>query len=625
MKYRSEIDGLRAIAVVPVVLFHAGFAGFSGGYIGVDIFFVISGYLITTILLKEANGGGISLLRFYDRRIRRILPALFIVMCTSIPISWLTMSPNQLKDFSGSILSVLFFGSNFFFWRQDDYFGPRAEEMPLLHTWSLSVEEQFYIFFPLLIIATFAIMRRYVAFMIAIMTLVSFALAIWLQSRLEISAAAVFYLLPTRAWELGIGALCACYLMKNPQFGSDWLSGIGLALIAYSIFYFDKSTPTPSAYTLIPTFGTALIILFCVQGGRFHTMLSLRPMIWIGLLSYSLYLWHQPLFAFARIAVYGQPNFWHFAALTLLSVFLAYLTWRFVELPARHITSISKGYVFYSLGAGFLILALASVVELRFQFQSRTIFSAPKYALVEEPQRDPSWSSCMLTTRPGWNIANLCQYGDGKETIALLGNSHAGGFAISLSEYLKGSEFSVREYTASACGFVFSVSLVDAGKSRCHIWFDSVSTDILNRADITTVVIAFRLENSLPDDLQSLRSFVEFAIQAGKRVIIINQAPTLVEDIDYYRFRRLDEKLDSAARPLAEWQDIYLNVSNVLDALPEIVIILDISDIFCEEQTCYAVRDGVPLYFDDDHMSLQAAKLAMGRLADVIYFGNASR
>lgn len=211
MQYRPEVDGLRAIAVLPVILFHAGFSAFSGGFVGVDIFFVISGYLITTIIYQEMAQGRFSMWRFYERRARRILPALFAVSLACIPFAWLWMLPNEFKDFSQSLVGVATFTSNILFWRESGYFAGAAELKPLLHTWSLAVEEQFYILYPPLLLALYRFVPKLLFTIISLGALVSLGLAHWASSA---HPSANFYLLPTRAWELGLGALAAIYLQR---------------------------------------------------------------------------------------------------------------------------------------------------------------------------------------------------------------------------------------------------------------------------------------------------------------------------------------------------------------------------------------------------------------------------
>ncbi len=358
MIYRKEIDGLRALAVIPVILFHAGFEWISGGYIGVDIFFVISGYLITTILLKEQEQGTFSIINFYERRARRILPALFLVLLVCLPFAWFWLLPHELKDFGKSLLAVVTFVSNILFWLETDYFTADTELIPLLHTWSLAVEEQFYIIFPLFL-AFFA--RKNKGVLVAIISfiaLMSLALTEW---GWRYFSEANFYLIPTRAWELMIGALTALYLFYKPQpqgFICHLGSVLGLVLIVLALFFLDKNIPFPSVYALAPTIGTALIILFANNTTWVNKLLSLKLFVMIGLLSYSAYLWHQPLFVFARAYYMDTPSLSIMAILSIVSILMAYISWRYVEAPFRDKRCFSQQQIFIAslVGALFFIL-----------------------------------------------------------------------------------------------------------------------------------------------------------------------------------------------------------------------------------------------------------------------------
>lgn len=332
LKYRPEIDGLRAIAVLPVILFHAGFSTFSGGFVGVDVFFVISGYLITSIIVKDVEAGTFSFWDFYERRARRILPALFLVMLCCIPFAWMWMLPMELKAFSTSVVSVCLFASNFLFWRQSGYFDAAAEMKPLLHTWSLAVEEQYYIIFPIAILLMWRLGRRNVIGSIALVAVLSLALSEWASSHYS---SANFYLLPTRAWELMAGALCSFAIVKHSIPRDNVLSLAGLAAIAVSVFTYDETIPFPSLYALLPVLGTCAVLLFARQGTIVGSLLSFKPIVGIGLISYSAYLWHQPLFAFARIRSLTEPTWQLMLGLAIASIAFAYLNWRFVEVPAR--------------------------------------------------------------------------------------------------------------------------------------------------------------------------------------------------------------------------------------------------------------------------------------------------
>ncbi len=270
----------------------------SGGYVGVDVFFVISGYLITNIIITELDQQNFSILKFYERRARRIMPALFFVMLCCIPFAWMWMMPGQFKDFGQSFIAVSLFASNILFWNESGYFDAATEEKPFLHTWSLAVEEQYYMLFPIVLILLWRFGRQPVFYVV-----IGTAIASLLLSELSWRKfpEANFYLAPTRAWELFAGSICAFLQFGKSQKTSNILSALGLTLIVFAIFFYDEFTPFPSLYALAPVGGTALIILFGTSGTWVARLLSTKPFVGIGLISYSAYLWHQPLFAFARI------------------------------------------------------------------------------------------------------------------------------------------------------------------------------------------------------------------------------------------------------------------------------------------------------------------------------------
>jgi peptidoglycan/LPS O-acetylase OafA/YrhL len=347
MKYRPEIDGLRALAVLPVIFFHAGIKQFSGGYVGVDVFFVISGYLITTIIISDMAAGKFSLVNFYERRARRILPALFFVMVACLPFAWLWLSPSDLKDFGQSLVAVSTFSSNILFWVESGYFNTAAELKPLLHTWSLAVEEQYYILFPIFLMVTWSLGIKLVLILLSIVFLVSLSVAQWGAYN---SPSASFYLLPTRGWELLIGVFVAFYLRYNNTSKSHHtnqvLSLLGFGMIFYSIVYFDENTPFPSLYGLIPTCGTGLLILSAVPNTFVHRLLSASSVVGLGLISYSAYLWHQPLLAFARHRLLGELSSFTLIIIILASLLMAYVSWKWVEKPFRNTNHIPRKTIF---------------------------------------------------------------------------------------------------------------------------------------------------------------------------------------------------------------------------------------------------------------------------------------
>ena len=354
MKYRAEIDGLRAFAVVPVILFHAGFELFSGGFVGVDVFFVISGYLITTILIEDIENKRFSIVNFYERRARRILPALFFVMLVCIPFAWMWMYASQMKDFSQSLVAVSLFASNVQFWRESGYFDTAAEEKPLLHTWSLAVEEQYYVIFPIFLILTWRFGKNRVFWMIVVMAAISLLLSEWGWRN---KATANFYLAPTRAWELFAGSIAAFAVQKQGVQKNNPLALAGLTAIIFSIFFYDETTPFPSVYALVPVLGVVLLVLYADKETFAAKLLSTKGFVGIGLISYSAYLWHQPLFAFSRVLSEKQPTAFIMGALAVTSIILAFLSWRFVEKPFRRSHVVTRTQIFFAslIVMGFFI------------------------------------------------------------------------------------------------------------------------------------------------------------------------------------------------------------------------------------------------------------------------------
>lgn len=356
--YRREIDGLRALAVIPVILFHAGYQTFSGGFVGVDIFFVISGYLITSIIHAEYLDGDFSLLTFYERRARRILPALFIVMLTCLPVAWISMLPDNFENFGESVVATTLSANNILLWLTSGYFELESEFKPLIHTWSLGVEEQFYLVFPLLLMLGLRFGPRLCAAALFMIAILSLALADWSATS---APQAAFFLLPSRMWELMTGALLALYLRNrvnaSPVVTQEVAAIAGFLSITYAVFAFDSSTPFPGVYALIPTSGAALIIAFATPQTVVGRLLGSKLLVGVGLVSYSAYLWHQPLFAFARILSLEEPPRYAYAVLSLIALVLAVLTWRFVEKPFRDRKRFGRQLIFALSGLVGVALA----------------------------------------------------------------------------------------------------------------------------------------------------------------------------------------------------------------------------------------------------------------------------
>lgn len=473
MKYRPEVDGLRALAVLPVIFFHAGFSSFGGGFVGVDIFFVISGYLITSILLQDIGNNKFSLINFYERRARRILPALFLVIFVCIPFAWLWMPQAQIVDFSQSLIAVSFFVSNFLFWRESGYFDTVVDEKPLLHTWSLAVEEQFYIFFPILLILLWGFGRNRTFWLILILAAISLMISEWGWRNEEV---ANFYLAPSRVWELFTGSIAAFILLKKNNLKNNFISTLGLVAIVFSIFYFNKSTPFPSFYTLIPVIGTFLIIVYGSEETFIARFLSNKIFVSIGLISYSAYLWHQPLFAFTRIKLAQEPSNLVTIALIIINFVLAYISWKFVEKPFRSKNNkINRKKIFtYSIFAILLTVTIGLVGSSTNLYQKITISSYEKneglilkkilQATKNDLSLEMSSTDCHIwiknTSYLDQDQFSKCNKKHGNALI-ILGDSHAMNF------------FNIISYSDS---YPFIIAIADGGcrpyrnfnSEKCH-------------------------------------------------------------------------------------------------------------------------------------------------------------
>ncbi len=537
LKYRPEIDGLRAVSVTLVILFHAGYGLFGGGYIGVDIFFVISGYLITTIICDDIQAERFSILRFYERRARRILPALVAVLLACTVFAWMWMTPWQLASFSKAVMATAGFVSNFLFAAQVDYFAPSAELNPLLHTWSLSVEEQFYLFFPLLMYAIRNWTRRNAGLLIAGISLGSFgvATALALSHRFE---AQNFFLLPTRAWELGAGALLSMYgpALKNrmsPAAGGA-LALAGLVMIAAAAALLTRETPFPGPWALPPVLGAVLVIGFAAPGNLAGRILSLRPFVAIGLVSYSAYLWHQPLFALARIRSMSELQPVETAGLVLLSFVLAYFSWRLIEEPFRRklFKNVRPGrFVTASLVPLVLLVAMAPALdnqsryEARFPQEVRQILSFLNYRDTPAYAHQFRKGSCFVSGTGSDGAfdrqACLSLAGD-RPNYVVIGDSHAAMLWRAIAEGFPG--VNVIQATASGCKPLVGTS----GARRCVEMREHVFQQLLAADKVKGVILAGRW---LPADLAPLRATVDELTRRGLQVIVLG--PTVEYQTDF--------------------------------------------------------------------------------------------
>ena len=359
LAYRSDIDGLRAIAVLSVIIFHAKLGLFPGGFVGVDVFFVISGYLIASIILREEEKGAFSLARFYERRIRRIFPALLVVILFCAAVGALLLTPNDYLLFGRSAFAAMSFWSNFYFSRQGGYFAPAAETQPLLHTWSLGVEEQFYLVAPFALLLLSRQLKRWRAPIFWALFAASLGVSAWGVYR---EAQWAFFLPHSRAFELMCGVALAMGLAPRTHGRTnEALAAVGLGMIAFTVVFYSAATPFPGFAALLPAVGAALLIHTSSDASQtmIARALSLPPVVYIGKISYSLYLWHWPLLAFAEYEYGHDLQAWHRALLLLAAVAISAASYRFIEQPARRMGPPVTRKVVFAAGAAAIILTAA--------------------------------------------------------------------------------------------------------------------------------------------------------------------------------------------------------------------------------------------------------------------------
>jgi peptidoglycan/LPS O-acetylase OafA/YrhL len=621
MDYRREIDGLRALAVLPVILFHAGFQTFSGGFVGVDVFFVISGYLITTIIIQELDKGTFSLVDFYERRARRILPALFLVMLVCIPFAWFWLLPSEMKQFSKSLVAVSIFASNVFFKRESGYFDTSVELKPLLHTWSLAVEEQYYVLFPLFMMVLWHIGKRRVLIILGLLFVTSLALA---QYKLYEKPTSAFYLLPTRAWELLIGAFAAFYLSKSNriEFSKDlaevagWL---GLALIMCAIFGYSKTTPFPGLYALVPTLGAVLIILFATQQTAAGRFVGNKVFVAIGLISYSAYLWHQPLFAFARLRYLSELSSFVFILLIFLTFILAFYSWKYVEVNFRKKSFVTRKNIFIlALFSSFFFISLGFIAKNNGFFEYR--FSESQQYTLKTASPSPKRSECHFPQKESSLVKDACRYFSDNTKVAVLGNSHATELAYALANALKDKNVGIIQHTMSGCKHNYNIA--DESKTVCSRWHNKVFKELSADKSIEYVVLSYRNENLLGNEKYrfALANLANDLVDSGKKVVLVLQAPLPKAHINQYLRESMPDLSGSIkSRKLSDWNDLYSHSFELINQLRSEVVVFNPVNLFCDKQYCYVSIDGVALYFDDDHMSVSGAQFVAEYLVRQVF------
>jgi peptidoglycan/LPS O-acetylase OafA/YrhL len=645
LKYRPEIDGLRALAVVPVILFHAGFELFSGGFVGVDVFFVISGYLITTILIEDIENKRFSIVNFYERRARRILPALFFVMLVCIPFAWMWMLPSQMKDFSQSLIAVSLFASNILFWRKSGYFAAAAEEKPLLHTWSLAVEEQYYVLFPIFLILAWRFGKNRVFWMIVVMAAISLLLSEWGWRN---KSTANFYLAPTRAWELFAGSIAAFIVQKRGVQKNNLLSVIGLSAIIFSIFFYDETTPFPSVYALVPVLGVVLLVLYADKETLAARLLSTKGFVGIGLISYSAYLWHQPLFSFARIRSLEHPSLILMSALSAISILLAYVSWRYIEKPFRCKRTINRIQIFATslvLLTSFSAIGLVGHFNKGFLqlFEERIQFlDGFKTAQIRSLK-----ASCTHIT--GFKQRNICVLGN-EENIKgiIIGDSHAAMLSEPLNRKMQKLGVGILSFTDGDCPPIIDVwrrdtvnkcneynkEAIDYIKSNEEIeyiilsgrWtiyvernsFDNKEGGVEPEGDMFLDVISNGIREINSEEvrqeklLKKMQDTLANFDSLNRKIFVVFPVPEVgfepAHNEARYRLHKALEDYDSTHS-----YDVFLNRNqkvrvafNEIDNQLNSTVFFDVSNNLCSEQTrrCNTFnQNNIPLYYDDDHLS----------------------
>ncbi len=629
--YRPEIDGLRCIAVMSVILYHSGLGLAPGGFIGVDIFFVISGYLITSIIHREVGEGRFSFLTFYERRIRRIFPALFAMLAISIPFAWWLLTPVQLKEFAQSIVATTAFLSNVFFRIKSGYFSADAETIPLLHTWSLAVEEQFYIGFPILLIILHKLRRIPLNAALLIGFMGSLGYCLYKQPLEPMGA---FFLLPSRAWELALGALIAvnrARLMPYVERARFPLEALGILLILVPLFVYDKTTAFPGVATLPPVLGSALLIVASNGQGPIGRILSSRPFVGIGLISYSAYLWHQPLFAFVRawqLTALSQPVVILLVGLTLV---LAWASWRFVEQPFRPRDGYSRKQIYVMAVVGSILLIGVGIVgHLAQGFPGR--YDAKTLALAATTEPSPGRTRCHTDGLSYRKPEQACRYLGKKVDWALLGDSHSIETGYALAEHLKTRDEGLVHLSFSGCQPALTFTTTNPG---CNAWLKESLAWLEGQNDIKNVLLVFRhsfylfgdqtktypaAPDSPPNFLtdrppqaareaywEDYETIVKRLSASGKRIYVVLPLPELPVNVDRYIYR--------SGGGGAVVPETYYEARNafVLARVGELrkipgVTLLDPRDAVCEAGQCRAIIDGEAMYFDDNHFSMPAAR-----------------
>jgi peptidoglycan/LPS O-acetylase OafA/YrhL len=612
--YRPEIDGLRAIAVLVVVLFHARIGFFPGGFVGVDVFFVISGFLISGLILRDIHGAGFGFIDFMERRVRRIMPAMVVTVAAIVVAAWYLYLPQDFERLGRALKSQTLFTSNLFHRRLTGYFGPQAEAQPLLHTWSLAVEEQFYMVFPIMLVAVGFYRRQWLGPVIVALGVASFGLALWSVPRHQSDA---FYFLPHRAWELLLGAFLAAY----PAWGKTaglWVREVvswgGLFAIFLAVFIFDAETPFPGAAALLPCAGAAAFI-WANRETRTTTgqFLSWEPFVFVGRISYSFYLIHWPLFVFAAYWFGTELPGWSRAGLVAVAFILSALSWLVVETPVRKRRVLATRRSLFLAGAASMVifLATAELVRRKDGFPSRLGAEAVKYA---EARNDKSFRSELDVDAVKRGALPKLGVQDGPVKFVLWGDSHAMAIASVIDTLCR--EKGYRGYAATHSSTAPLLNFISRGRyslggESAEFAKEVIKFAAVHRAELVILAAHWSLHASKPDFENALNRTVHALDAAGLKVVIVRDVPMQSGDVPWQLAKavQLGRDVRSVGVPLELHRKENQNADRVFAKLTTSdAIVLDPAPYFVDEKgLCRAEYNDEALYFDDNHLSSAGA------------------
>jgi peptidoglycan/LPS O-acetylase OafA/YrhL len=645
LKYRKDIDGLRAISVLSVLLTHAGIGLFSGGFIGVDVFFVISGYLITTILVKEIQSNEFSLIRFYERRIRRILPALFVVVAFTVAVCVVMYDAEKFMDFGKSVIATTLFVSNINFWKESGYFDAPSQLKPLLHTWSLAVEEQFYIFFPLFMFLLYRYAKKLAPFILAGTAVLSFGFAV---HGTFTDPSAAFYLSHLRAWELLVGSMLAINIIPTGvgKKYSNIIGFVGLAMIAIPIFQYTESTKFPGISALAPVLGAALILFSGMEGkslvGRF---LSIPPLVFIGKISYSLYLWHWPLIIFVKYYMIRQLTPFEVGGLLVASILISALSWRFVETPFRSKSFISTRQI-YALGAiGMVLMFFAGGTVYYFKgFPER---QGLEY-LAKDKKKEEVWlfKECNINYTDNPEAITPCEVGDRSQlpSFIIMGDSHTPTYGKAIHRSAEQSGVSgILSYDQGCPTLLDMIPNPEIGDVPCIEYNHMALSYLKEHPEINTVILASRwtiwvegvrykqeegvklhLTDSLgeapPDASEEylftlgLERTIKAILELDRKVVVVAPLPEIGYDVPSANFiaSRTRRDINELIAPsLDEYLTRTQKTFAILESFKEKygIQVIEPWKTLCVEGKCRAAINDIPLYNDDDHLSIFGSEL----------------